>query len=416
MFGAELRRRRVRAGLSLSELARLTHFSKGYLSKIETGRQRPSVKLARLADAVLNAGGALAGLAAGSKGSRRVPAEPVPMPHLAQQYEVLAFGDALALPFAFSPADARTMVDDEDAERYFCEQFDRCRLLGQRTFPAFVLRSLVMEMCTLLELAKAALGTPAGFRLPLLAARYAEYAGWMAQEAGRHGDALEWTRRAAGIAAGAGGTGLVAYALVREAELAMYDWDAVRTVELAECALQHPGSSPRIRGLASHRQAQGFALMGEYDRCLAALDRAEELLSEPQAEGSDDGGVPMLGSSTVIGLADAVAGWCHYDLGRPQKAAELLENVLTRTPVTARRARALYGARLALAYEAAGDIDRVIAVTSQVLADVGPVGSASTGGELRRLSRALIRWHPNRLARELHSQINDVLQRAGSLE
>lgn len=40
-FGAQLRRRREAAGLSLTELASLTHFTKGYLSKIETGQARP---------------------------------------------------------------------------------------------------------------------------------------------------------------------------------------------------------------------------------------------------------------------------------------------------------------------------------------------------------------------------------------
>ncbi|NBH03695.1 helix-turn-helix transcriptional regulator, partial [Amycolatopsis sp. SID8362] len=36
-FGAELRRLRHAAGLSLTELADRVHYSKGYLSKVETG-------------------------------------------------------------------------------------------------------------------------------------------------------------------------------------------------------------------------------------------------------------------------------------------------------------------------------------------------------------------------------------------
>ncbi len=42
-FGAELRRRRVHAEISLNEMARRLNFSKGYLSKIENGRQPPNV-------------------------------------------------------------------------------------------------------------------------------------------------------------------------------------------------------------------------------------------------------------------------------------------------------------------------------------------------------------------------------------
>ncbi|MGZ9929589.1 nSTAND1 domain-containing NTPase [Streptomyces sp. NC-S4] len=58
-FPAQLRRLRVQRGLSLSDLARQTHYSKGYLSKIETGAKRVTVDVARRCDEVLGAGGEL---------------------------------------------------------------------------------------------------------------------------------------------------------------------------------------------------------------------------------------------------------------------------------------------------------------------------------------------------------------------
>ncbi|MGW5471435.1 helix-turn-helix domain-containing protein [Streptomyces chartreusis] len=61
-FGAELRRLRIAAGLTLAQLASSVHYSKGQLSKIETGQKRPSPELARLCDATLDADGALASL------------------------------------------------------------------------------------------------------------------------------------------------------------------------------------------------------------------------------------------------------------------------------------------------------------------------------------------------------------------
>src|SRR5262245_901093 len=66
-FGAELRRRRTAAGLSLAEFAKRVHYSKGYLGKIETGEKPPGADLARRCDAVLDAGGHLVAL---------VPVEP----------------------------------------------------------------------------------------------------------------------------------------------------------------------------------------------------------------------------------------------------------------------------------------------------------------------------------------------------
>ncbi|MEU9186711.1 helix-turn-helix domain-containing protein [Streptomyces sp. NPDC048484] len=58
-FPAQLRRLRQERGLSLSDLARQTHYSKGYLSKIENGMKRASVDVARLCDRALRAEGQL---------------------------------------------------------------------------------------------------------------------------------------------------------------------------------------------------------------------------------------------------------------------------------------------------------------------------------------------------------------------
>ncbi|MDX3638995.1 helix-turn-helix domain-containing protein [Streptomyces sp. MB09-02B] len=58
-FPAQLRRLRRERGLSLTDLARSTHYSKGYLSKIETGTKRATVDVARLCDQVLHAEGEL---------------------------------------------------------------------------------------------------------------------------------------------------------------------------------------------------------------------------------------------------------------------------------------------------------------------------------------------------------------------
>jgi tetratricopeptide (TPR) repeat protein/transcriptional regulator with XRE-family HTH domain len=63
-FGAELRRLRKSAGLSLAGLSDRIHYSKGYLSKVENGRARPNPALAGRCDDALRTGGALASLMA----------------------------------------------------------------------------------------------------------------------------------------------------------------------------------------------------------------------------------------------------------------------------------------------------------------------------------------------------------------
>ncbi|MFI9155368.1 helix-turn-helix domain-containing protein [Streptomyces sp. NPDC053367] len=58
-FPAQLRRLRQQRGLSLADLARRTHYSKGYLSKIETGAKRATLDVARRCDQILGAEGEL---------------------------------------------------------------------------------------------------------------------------------------------------------------------------------------------------------------------------------------------------------------------------------------------------------------------------------------------------------------------
>jgi transcriptional regulator with XRE-family HTH domain len=59
VFGEELRRRRLEAGLSLTALSAAVHYSKAQLSKVERGLKAPSRDLSRLCDGALRAGGAL---------------------------------------------------------------------------------------------------------------------------------------------------------------------------------------------------------------------------------------------------------------------------------------------------------------------------------------------------------------------
>ncbi|WP_439656125.1 helix-turn-helix domain-containing protein [Lentzea sp. HUAS TT2] len=62
-LGPELRRRRESAGHSLDKMAALVHFTKGYLSKVETGRVQANKELAAAYDRVLGANGELVAIA-----------------------------------------------------------------------------------------------------------------------------------------------------------------------------------------------------------------------------------------------------------------------------------------------------------------------------------------------------------------
>jgi transcriptional regulator with XRE-family HTH domain len=62
-FGEKLRQTRLDRGLSLTKLAQLAHYNKGYLSRLESGQKPPSEEAARACDNALDARGELIAVA-----------------------------------------------------------------------------------------------------------------------------------------------------------------------------------------------------------------------------------------------------------------------------------------------------------------------------------------------------------------
>lgn len=413
LFGTELRRRRTEAGLSLAGLASLVHYSKSHLSKVETGVKPPSTGLARRCDAALSCDGTLAGLAGGAPalpapGQRHEPGEVWVLSlsadgddrfRVVSRRELLLAGGAAGgtaglmgwaggLPAGAGPDTL------PDALASFRINFDQLRRLGQHLGAPVLLPLVVTQAHALRRLAAGA--RPAGRDAALrLAARFAEYAGWMAQETGDDDRAMWWTERAVELAGAGGDREMAAYALVRRGLVTLYRHDPLRTVALASQA-QAAARDTRIRGLGAQREAQGHALAGDTAACLAAIDRAAALLSRagPGADPADGG--PTIGTSHVTDPAALAKGWCLYDLGRPAAAIDVLVPELARIPVHAGRARARCGARLARAYADSGEIEQACRVVEPVLATQEQICSATIRADLQGLSRTLNRWHRHR--------------------
>lgn len=320
--------------------------------------------------------------------------------------QVLLSGTASMLTFGLSARSARasTTVPLDT----FRVMFDHSRQLGQSMSPAAVLPALVAHTHTLRELARHA---PPNQRsaILLLAARYAEFAGWMAQESGNDHAALWWTDRAVEMAEAGGDREMATYALVRRALVTFYQGDAQHTIELARQA-QNAQSSSRVRGLAAQREAQGHALAGDYDNCMRSLDRAQTLL----AAAANESTTPSLGSTNVCDPAAMAQGWSLHDLGRPREAASVLDREVARIPRHALRSRARYGVRQALAYAASGEVEHACTLTERVLDLVDAVDSATITIELRRLARTLARFHTSSAVKAIQPRLVSSLHRPAS--
>lgn len=419
-FGARLRARRVSAGMSMGELARRINYSKSYLSKIENDLKPPNATVAKLCDSALETGGALAALVPPTSGPPVADVGPDGETwvmsledngdlqlHQLDRRQMLAGAGAM-LGFVF--AKGTLPVTDEPVIGQLRVSFDQLRKLGHLTSPVLVLGQAIAQVHTLRTLA-ADNPEPVRSELLRLASRVAEYAGWMSQEAGDERGALWWTRRAVALAESGRDYQLASYALVRKAEIALYQQDALSVIDLARRAQAARPVSPRILGLAARCEAQGHALAGDFDAYQRALARAAELLAVIDPAGADDATVPVLGSSSVADQVSLAHGWALCDLGRPVEAAAVLDRYVAEIPVSARRARARFGARQALAHAYSGEIDQACVVARDVLADAAHVDSATVRVDLLQLTRTLTRWRNHTAVRELYPELTRALNR-----
>ncbi|GHF98314.1 MULTISPECIES: helix-turn-helix domain-containing protein [Amycolatopsis] len=395
-FGALLRECRAAAGFSLGELARRVNYSKSYISKIENDLKPPNPMLARICDSVLDAGGALV------EAAHEARARSQAANTLDRRQMLTGAGAVLGIALAGGPRP----VLDEHVVTGLRASFEQLRTLGMQTSPAVVLEPLATHTHTVHALAREN-PEPIRSRLMLLAARMAEYTGWLSQEAGQEHDALSWTRHASELARAAGDREIASYAFVREAGLALYRQDPIATIDLARQAQRLGRAGSRTFGLAARREAQGHALAGDRDAFERAMDRAAGPL---YASTVDTGDYPVLGSTAPDPLALA-RGWSLADLGQAGEAATLLGDELARIPVTNRRTRARFGVRRSLAHALDGEIDESCRTLAGTIDDVAQVDSATVRTDLRELARCLSRWRGKHAVREIYPELNRVLHR-----
>ncbi|MFI8926206.1 helix-turn-helix domain-containing protein [Streptomyces sp. NPDC053474] len=403
-FGPELRRLRQEAGLTLTEFSAALNYDKGHLSKVERGERSASPELSRRCDAFLGANGELQRLAVRPEiGSSATETPATPTRWRVGRRAVLAASTGTLIDLGLKLG-SQTSSPVDPLLPSFREQFDQLRKLGQSTAPKVLLPLLEAQTRTVAGLA---VDAPSATRAPalLLASRFAEFTGWMAQETGDSRAALGWTSEATELARAGGDPHLGSYALVRHALITLYDGDTAGTIALARRA-QGDELPPRIRGLAAQREAQGHALVGAERDCLRSLDKARELLDSDDAR---SGAEPVIGTTHTSDPAAMTTGWCLHDLGRPKAAAEILDRECRRLPPHALRTRARYGLRRSLAHAASGEVEHACTIASEFLGVMPTVPSATVNSDIRRLARELSRFRSSRAVRDLQPALARVL-------
>lgn len=235
-------------------------------------------------------------------------------------------------------------------------------------------------------LANAAERDPGPLRSVLLrtAARYAEFAGWLHQDAGDLVCGATWTEKALNFAHAGGDAGLVAYVLMRRSNQAVEQGKSTLALGLAEAALNSAGASTaRIRALGLRQRAAGLALGQDPQGAIDAFAEARDCIA------ADPDWNPLTGYCTLPYL-DAEAAVCQLLLGRAEAAVDLLAPAINAWPQGYARDRAFYQAHFANALIGSGLVEDGVAHAIESAKAVRSVGSQRTVKQLQAAAGALV--------------------------
>lgn len=349
-FGVVLATLRARRGWSVRELARRAHVSDGQICNLEKGLRNPTPAMATAFDAAFGTGGQLAELAAaGRRAADRIE-------------EIVDAGPVVA-----------------GYERIL----DELKGIGRTRGPRFVIASMKPVTRLLTDAAEHAAGEQRA-QIWLLVSRYAEYLGWMAQEAGDPAEAARWTSLAVSWGAEGGDETVAAYAMVRRAVIAQHRGDLRGVIDYAERAARHPAATPAIRAHAARRAAQGHARLGDADACREALDRFADHTAQAAARRGPNGGAPQWGPRIENANPRLIEASCLLGLGRFGPAADLFTAELHhRQAVPAdSNSQARFAVRHATALAAVGRLDEACQIVEATLPVIRSIDSATVRTEL----------------------------------
>ncbi|WP_432139854.1 MULTISPECIES: helix-turn-helix domain-containing protein [unclassified Streptomyces] len=345
-FGVVLAALRARRGWSVREFARRANVSEGQICNLENGLRNPTPAVAAACDAALGTGGELAELAGAGRRAARPEC-------------VVDAGPVVA-----------------GYERVLRELKD----IGRSTGPRFVTASMKSITRVLTDTGPRAVGEQRA-QIWLLASRFAEYTGWMAQEAGNPAEALRWTSLAVRWGTQGGDATVAAYALVRRAFIAQHRGDTFAAIEFADQASRHPAATPAIRAHAARRAAQGHARRGDAGACREALERFRSHAAEAVGDPAPDWGPRIENGNPRLLEAS-----CMLSLRRYESAADLFAAERRRRPAVPgdSNSQARFAVREAIALAGAGRLDDACQIVGATLPVIKRIDSATVRADLGR--------------------------------
>lgn len=459
LWGAELRALRDRHGLSLSELGAAVFYDASHLGKFERGERTPPRHVAEACDQRLGGTGVLIRLweavqAAGYEASQasdvdRDEAKPggheanlgpalaaaaedpspwedgtISLPVLHDGKVILVsvsrrtllkfagtaagIAAAGARPSAAAastdPGRAALAAHDGDPIEYL-QQIRRVLIDNDNLFGPRVVIPTVEQQIRLMQALRSSVEGGDRRRLIQLQATYAEFAGWLHQDAGAFNAAKYWTDRALEWSHVCRDADLATYILARKAQLAGDMGDPVEATDVGQAAEEAARPGTRLGAIAATYTAHGHALSKDPAACSAAYDRARELIDTTDVDPTAEWGTWL--DHTYIDVHQArsmaVLGRHHQDrqpsatgsdaaIRLMRQAAEGFAAAIGRLPAGYHRDRGVYLARQAGAYTGAREPEQAAEVAIRALTIGRQTSSARTLSELAEVDQHLTPW------------------------
>ena len=237
-----------------------------------------------------------------------------------------------------------------------------------------------------------------------LQAQYAEFAGWLHQDARDFQAAGYWLDRALEWSHAAADREMATYVMARKSQLAGDMRDGTSAVDLAGAAGSMARKASRLKATAATYGAHGYALSGQRTACLRAIDGAREMADRLE----DNPGSPW--ATWLDGAyVDVQRGRCLSALGDHAKAATVFQQAIRDLPPAFRRDRGVYLAREALAHAGARDPEQAAAVGMQAVAIAHDTQSGRVIDELAQVGTGLAPWATLPAVAEFQDALTSVL-------
>jgi transcriptional regulator with XRE-family HTH domain len=251
--------------------------------------------------------------------------------------------------------------------------------------PRYLIPTVQSQMPLIERLCQGARG-PEREAILTVAARYAEFCGWLYQDTGHEDSAIYWTNQALDYAHELDDARLIAYILHRKSNIVTEAGSPGHGLGLANAALKAAKSlPPRILAVTLRQQARAHALLSEQSEFRQVIDQALQSASEKECEDLDN---PALYCTPSYVIMEAGISW--VGLGKPEVAANVFYDSLRTWPEnTQTRDRGLCLARLATALAMQDDVDEACEAALEASTVAQSTGSARIRSQLETVYNRL---------------------------